>query len=116
MVDRDAFDYRLQQHGFAGAGGGYNERALAVANWRNQVDRSASKLGSALRGLAGFELELPLRVRSDERAEIRSARCFGGIDAVDLLDIDDHDAIAMIVAGCGENLVAAAQHVLPHHL
>src|SRR4051812_27880132 len=111
MVDRHALDDRLQKHGFSGAGGCYDQGAPAVANRGNEVDRTASELGSALRRLPCFELEFSLRIRSDERAEIRSARCFGGIDAIDLLDVDYDDAIAVIMSGGRENLVTAAQHV-----
>src|SRR4051812_44013436 len=105
MVDRHALDDRLQKHGFSRAGGCYDESALAIPNRRNEVDGSASELRSALRRLTGFELEFPLRIRCDEGSEIGSARCFSGIDTIDLLDVDYDDAIAVIVSGRRENLI-----------
>jgi len=114
VVDGHALDDRLQEHGFPGPGGGYNERPLAVADGRDQVDRAARQLGSALGGATGFELEFPLRIRSDEGTEIGAPSGFVGTGAVDLLDVDDDYALAMIVSGGGENLVAAAEHVLSH--
>jgi hypothetical protein len=116
MVDRHALYDRLEKHRFAGTGWSDDEGALAVAYGRDQVDCSAGELGSALRGLACFELEFPLRIRRDERSEIGSARCFGGIDAVDLLDVYYYDAIAVVMSGGRENLIAATQHVLTHYL
>jgi hypothetical protein len=116
MVDRNAFNDRLQKHGFPCARGCNDERSLAVADWRNQVDCSTRELGSALGGFACFELQFSLGIRGNERAEIGTTRCFGWIDAVDLLDVDYYDTIAVVVACRRENLVAATEHVLSHDL
>jgi hypothetical protein len=114
VVDGHALDDRLQEHGFPGPGGGYDECPLAVADGRDEVNRAPCQLGSALGGATGFELEFSLRIRSDEGAEIGASRGFIGTGPVDLLDVDDDYALAMVVSGGGENLVAAAEHVLPH--
>ena len=116
MIDRDAFDDRLQEHRLSGAGRSDDERALAVSDWRDQIDCAARQLGSALGGTSRLELELALGIRSDERAEIRTPCCLLRVGPVDLLDVDDDDAIAMIVSGSGEELITAAEHVLPHDL
>src|ERR1700674_3569995 len=116
MVDRHAFDDRLKKHRFAGAGGGNDESALAVPDRRDEIDCSACQLGSALGGPAGFELELALRIGRDERSEIGAPCRFLRTGAVDLLDVDDDHAIAMIMPGGREHLVAPSQHVLPHDI
>ena len=114
MIDRHALDDSLEKHRFSCPGRGHDERALAVPDWRYQIDCPACQLGSALGGPAGFELEFALRIRRDEGTEIRASCRFIRTGAVDLFDVDDDYAIAMIVSGGGEHLIAAAQHVLPH--
>src|ERR1700694_819647 len=114
MIDRHALDDCLEKHRFAGPGGGHNERPLAVPDRRDQIDCPSCQLGSALGGPAGLELEFTLRIRRYEGSEIRTPCRFIRTGAVDLLDVDDDYAIAVIVSGGGEYLVAAAQHVLPH--
>src|ERR1700687_5536471 len=116
MIDRNALDDRLEEHCFPGAGGGHDESTLAVPDRRNEIDCPACQLGSALGGPAGLELELALRIRCDEGSEIGAPCRFLRTGAVDLLYVDDDDAIAMIVAGGGKHLIAAAQHVLPHDI
>ena len=116
MIDRHAFDDGLEEHGLSGACRSDDECALSVPDWRDQVDGSTRELGSALGRFPGLELELPLGIGSNERAEIRTPRGLFRIGAVDLFDVDYYDAIAVIVARRGENLVASAQHVLPHDL
>ena len=116
MIDRHALDDSLEKHRFPGPGRGHDERALAVPDWRYQIDCPACQLGSALGGPAGFELEFALRIRRDEGSEIRASCRFIRTGAVDLFDVDDDYAIAVIVSRCCEHLVAAAQHVLPHDI
>src|SRR3954465_11968053 len=62
MVDRDAFYDRLEEHGFSGPGRSDDERALAVADGRDQVDGAAGQLGSALGRTSRLELQFPLGI------------------------------------------------------
>src|SRR6185312_11717138 len=82
----------------------------------DEVDGAAGQLGAALGGTSRLELELALWIRGDERSEIGTARCFGGIGPVDLQHIDDDDAIPVIVSRGRQNFVPAAEHVLSHCL
>jgi hypothetical protein len=116
MIDRHAFDDRLEEHRLAGAGRSDDERALAVADWRDEIDGAAGKLGSDLGWTARLQLEFPLRIRGSERSEIGTARCGLRITAVDLLNVYDDDAIAVIMPRGRENLIPSTQHVLTHDL
>ena len=49
MIDRDAFGDRVQQHRLAGARRRDDQRALPVADRRDQIDGAPRELGAALR-------------------------------------------------------------------
>ena len=89
MVDRDAFGDRVQQRRLAGACRRDDERALAVADRRDEVDRAARELVAALGGRPVSSVELSLGIRRGERLEVRPLeRRAPGSRAVDRLDFD----------------------------
>ena len=108
MIDRDAFDDCLEEHRLSGAGRRDNQCALSVTDWCDEVDGAARQLRSTFGRSARLELELALRVRRNERCEIGTTSGRRRIFIVDFLDVDDDYAVAMIVAGGGEHLVATA--------
>ncbi len=70
MVDRHAFDDRLQQRGLAGARRRDDQRALPVADRRNQIDRPSREFRAGLRRAARFERQLPIGIAGGQRVEI----------------------------------------------
>ena len=74
MIDRDAFGDRVQQRRLAGARRRDDQRALAVADRRDQIDRAARELGAALRRTSRLHEQLPLRIRRGQRIEVRTPR------------------------------------------
>ena len=116
MIDRDAFGDRVQQHRLAGASRCDDERALAVADGRDEIDRAARELRATLRGTSRLEVQLPLGIGRGEGAEVRatSRRC--RILVVDLEQLDDRTATAVIATGARGDRVAAAETVLPDEI
>jgi hypothetical protein len=116
VIDGDAFDDCLQQHRLAGARRSDDECPLAVPDWRDEIDCAPRELRSALGWTPGLQLEFSLGVRSDQRAEIGTPRGLCWILIVDFLDVDDDDAIAMVVSGCRCDLIAATERILANQL
>jgi len=56
MVDRHAFDNRLEKHRFSGAGGRDDQCALAVADWGDEIDGASCQLGAGFGGFPRLEL------------------------------------------------------------
>jgi hypothetical protein len=116
VVDRDAFGDRLHEHRLAGAGRGDDERALAEADGRDEVDRAAREFRAALRRPAGLERQATLGVARRERLEVGTARALDRVGAVERDDLGHRDAAAMVAAGARDDRIAAAQAVLPHEV
>jgi hypothetical protein len=116
VIDGDAFDDCLQQHRLTGACRSDDECALAVADRRDEIDCATSELRPTLGWTSSFEFEFSLGVRRDQRAEIGAPGSGCRILIVDFLNVDDDDAISVVVSGGGLHLIAAAQRVLPNQL
>jgi len=106
----------LEQHRFSGAGGSYDERALPVSDRRDEIDGAPRQLGSTLRGSTRFQLEFSLRIRGDERSEIRTAQRKCGIRSIYLRDLSDDSASPMIASRSCENCIAATKSILSREI
>ena len=117
MVDRDPFGDRLQEHRLAGARRRDDQRSLAVADRRDQVDRAPRELGADLRRLSRFERELALGIRGDERAEIGAAQhAPSGSPPFTAVISATREPAALIASGGRLDQVAAAKRELAHEL
>src|SRR5262249_36033397 len=96
MVDRHTLRDAVEQCRLARTRGRDDQRALAVADRRDQIDRSANELRARLRRTSGFHEKLPLRVRRRERVELRPLGRERRIDVVDRSDFDDRRTSALI--------------------
>src|SRR6185503_6049362 len=109
---RDAFGDRVHQRRLARAGGGDDERALAIADRRDEVDRAAGELVSTAGRLARLEEDLSLGVRRDERIEFGPNAQLSGRLLVHFTNLGDHGTAALVVADSGIDQIRAPQAVL----
>ena len=109
MIDRDAFGDRVQQRRLAGARRRDDQRALAVADRRDEIDRAAGQLGAALRRTSRLEIQLPLGIRRGQRVELGAAQRALRAAAVDRRDLDQRGAAARIAARRAGDQVALSQ-------
>ena len=116
MVDRDAFGDAVQQRRLAGARRRDDQRALAVADRRDQIDRAANELRARLRRTPGLHEQLALGVRRGERVELGTLGRQRRIDVVDRSDLDDRRTAALIEADRRVDEVRLAKHELADDL
>ena len=90
---------RVEQRRLAGARRRDDQRALAVADRRDQIDRAARELGSALGRPSRLHEQLPFS-GYDAGRELKSGRFVRerGIALVDRSNLDDRRASALIEA------------------
>src|SRR5438067_7979849 len=106
MILGDRISNRLQQHGFAGAWRRDDEAALALPNWRDQVD-------DARRKIVGRDFHPQHLVRIERRQVVKEyffARLLGRFK-IDRLDFDQREITLAFLwrANLSANRVAGAQ-------
>ena len=108
MVERG---YRLQEHRLAGPGRCDDQRALAVADRRNQVDASAGEFGPAWPA-SRFDVRGGVGVGGGQRREVGATYGVGRILAVDGEYLDGGDASPVIASRRGAHFIGLAQAML----
>jgi hypothetical protein len=92
-----------------------DERALAEADGRDEVDHAPRELGPALGRGSGLELQLAVGVGGEQRLEVGALRPGLRRLAVDGAHLDHHRAAAVVAPRAHLDAVAGAEVVLARH-
>jgi hypothetical protein len=116
MIDRDPFGDCVQQHRLSGASRGDDQGTLTVADGRDEVDRAPCQLRPTLRRTPRLEKQLAVRVGRGKRAEFRAASRERRILVIDLEQLDNGTASAVITARARDDRVATSEPILPDEM